>query len=391
MSRPSPLRTLPRLRAAALPLLAVALAGAATTVLGGCGSAGATGSDPPLHVARRAVSPGCLLPGDPNLQPYRCGGALAGAFNQAIPAGTPTDPLSSRFVDQMVASMRQTRVQLNDEDGTPGVWVASPSDPVWTVTSDTGQRTIRFPMPAAARPAPGSDAPLLVYAPRASAYGPYTELRGWRVRVDAARHRISTTEYGLFHYGRNSGGHPFYGAGTGYGLSWGGLIRGWEVRTGAIDHALRASAPIDSSYFRAPAIRSDCHNDCSGIVAEGVRLQLSPSVNCATRTVPFADPGGRDTAFLRDICRALQVYGMIIVDGSGDPDLYGLFMEQGADSGGTADWSAILNRPPGGLWGNIIRDVNASATGDGVQRNASTGIPWSEMRVLRTSVFPARG
>ena len=115
---------------------------------------------------------------------------------------------------------------------------------------------------------------------------------------------------------------------------------------------------------------------CTGLVAEGVRLQLSPSVDCAARTVPFPDPGGFDTRFLREVCRALQVYGMIIVDGSGDPGLYSLFMEQGTDSGGTANWDAVLNRPPDGLWGNIVRDVNASATGDGVARNATTGIPW---------------
>jgi hypothetical protein len=78
---------------------------------------------------------------------------------------------------------------------------------------------------------------------------------------------------------------------------------------------------------------------------------------------------------------------MIVTDGSGGPNQYGLFMEQGTETGGTADWDAILNRPPGGLWGNIIRDVNANQTGDGVPRNATTGIPWGQMRVLRTSVF----
>jgi hypothetical protein len=386
-------RTIARLPVAALTLTAILFGLAATTLLGGCGSARAT-SDPPLHVARLAVAPGCLLPRSPDLQPYRCGGALAGTFNQAIPANAPIDPLSGAFIAQMIDSMRQTRVQLNNSDGAAGVWVAGGGDPVWTVTSATGQRTIRFPMPAQARPAPGSDAPLLVYAPSGSAFGPFTELRAWRAGVDPTRHVIHTTEYGLFHYGRNSGGGPFYGNGTGYGLSWGGLIRAWEVRTGSIDHALRASAPINTRYFRAPAIRSDCirsaDNPCSGLVAEGLRLQLSPAVDCATRTVPFADPDGRDTRFLREVCRALQVYGMIIVDGSGDPNLYGLFMEQGSDTGGTANWDAILNRPPGGLWGNIIRDVNASATGDGVQRDASTGIPWNEMRVLHTSVFTGR-
>ncbi len=378
----------PVLRAVTLVAI-VAAALVLVRLLGDGGRTATVARLPPLTVARIATPPGCLLPASPNLQPYRCGGSYAGAFNEAIPPGTPTDPRSGAFVAQMVQSMQRFRAGLTDSEGTPGVWFAGPSDPIWRVTSARGQRTITFPMPAQARPAPGSDAPLLVYDTDNPTYGPYTELRGWQASVDPSTHTIHTTEYGLFHYGRTSSGRPFYGYGTGYGLSWAGLIRAWEVRSGAIDHALRASAPIDSAAFRLPAITSDCRplDACTGIVAEGLRLQLSPAVDCATRTVPFADPSGRDTRFLREVCRALQVYGMILVDGSGDPNLYSLFMEQGTESGGTADWNAILNRPPGGLWGNIIRDVNADATGDGVARTSTTGIPWGQMRVLGTSVF----
>ncbi len=382
----------PVFRAAALiAVLAVAVLAALHVLSAAGGRAGPAHPLPPLRVARAATPPGCLLPPSPDLQPYRCGGAYAGTFNQAIPDGTPTDPSSSALVAQMVQSMQRFRAGLSDADGTPGVWIATGSDPLWRVTSARGQRTISFRMPAQARPAPGSDAPLLVDDPNSPTYGPFTELRGWQASVDATTRTIHTTEYGLFHYGRDSNGRPFYGYGTGFGLSWAGLIRAWEVRSGSIDHALRASAPIDSATHRLPAITSDCHqtaiNDCSGVIAEGLRLQLSPSVDCAARTVPFADPGGLDTRFLREICRALQVYGMILVDGSGDPNLYGLFMEQGTEAGGTAPWNAILNRPPGGLWGNIIRDVNADQTGDGVTRTSTTGIPWDQMRVLQTSVF----
>ncbi len=346
---------------------------------------------PAVIVARRAMPPGCILPASPELQPYRCGGDYAGAFNQAIPAGTATDPQSAVIVAQIIASMRLARVVLDENNSVPGVWVASRSDPVWRVTSSAGLRTISFRIPPGARPAPGADGPLVVDAPDSSTYGPDTELRVYQGSMDVATHTLSTTEYGLIHYGRGSNGRPFYGYGTGYGLSWAGLIRAWEVSNGAIDHALRVAAPVDSGEHRLPAITSDCHrsssNTCDGLIAEGLRLQLSPSVDCAARSVPFADPGGPDTRLLHEICRALQVYGMIIVDGSGSPNQYVLEMELGTEVGGTAPWSSILNPPPGDLWGNIIRDVNASATGDGVSRNASTGIPWDQLRVLSTSVF----
>jgi len=351
-------------------------------------------AQPVVVVARSNVAPGCRLPASPLLQPYRCGGRYAGAFNQAIPAGTPTAPQSAAIVAQMISSMRQARVVLDENNSVPGVWVASASDPVWRVTSSTGLRTIRFRIPAGARPAPGADGPMVVDDPDSATYGPDTELRVYQGRMDVATHTLSTTEYGLIHYGRNSDGRPFYGYGTGYGLSWAGLIRPWEVSNGAIDHALRVAAPVDSSAHPLPAISSDCRtstsNPCNGLIAEGLRLQLSPSVDCATRTVPFADPGGLDTRFLDEICRALQVYGMIIVDGSGDPNQYVLEMEEGTEVGGSAPWDSILNPPDQDLWGNIIRDVNADATGDGVSRNASTGIPWNELRVLSTGVFASR-
>ena len=388
--------TFPVFRAGAI-LAVIAVATVLAVVVGHSGHGSTSAADTgPITVARTLTAPGCALPHDPSLQPYECGGNYAGTFNLAIPPGTPSDPRSSAIVAEMLAGMQQMRAGLGDNDGDPGVWLAGAQDPVWRVRSSTGQRTIHFRMPAQARQAPGSDAPLLVYAPAGSGYGPYTELRAWRASVDQATRTINTTEYGLFHYGRRSDGRPFYGSGTGSGLSWAGLIRGWEVRSGAIDHALRAAAPIDSAVHRLPAISSDCHpsadNNCRGLIQEGLRLQLSPTVDCATRTVPFADPGGKDTRFLREICRALQVYGMILTDGSGDPGLYSLFMEQGTEANGTTDWNGILNRPPGGLWGNIIRDVNANAAGDndGVTRSANTGIPWDQMRVLAASVASGR-
>ncbi len=378
----------------ALVLGLAALAGAYGVSRGARDSGARVPHAPVVVVARRLVAPDCLLPASAELQPYRCGGAYAGAFNQAIPAGTPTDAQSAAVVAQVIASMRSARVVLDEDNSVPGVWVASASDPVWHITSSAGLRTISFRIPPGARPAPGADAPLVVDDPDSPSFGRDTELRVYQGSMDAATHTLSTTEYGLIHYGRGSNGLPFYGYGTGYGLSWAGLIRPWEVSTGSIDHALRVAAPVDSAAHRLPAITSDCRrssvNTCGGLIAEGLRLQLSPSVDCAARTVPFADPGGVDTRFLSEICRALQVYGMIIVDGSGAPNQYVLEMEEGTEVGGTAAWDSILNPPPGDLWGNIIRDVNASATGDGVARNASTGIPWDQLRVLGTSVFAGR-
>lgn len=330
------------------------------------------------------------LPADPAEQPYEMGGDYAGTFNQPIPANEPTDPQSAQIIADMVANMGQNRVLLNEGVDVPGIYMASASDPTWTITNSEGLPTITFPIPPGATPggvvSTGSDAPMVVYDPSNPRWGADTELRLWHATMYPATHTITTDGYGVFHYDRNSDGLPVLGTGTGDGLSWAGLIRGWEVQAGSIDHALRFAAPGASSGFRLPAISSD--QSGPGPLEEGMRLQLSPSVDCATRTVPFPDPEGKDTQFLREICRALQVYGMIMTDGSTN---YALMMELDTADGGTADWSSILTPPPSGLWGNIIRDQTADLTGDGVARNATTGIPWGQMRVLASSVFPPAG
>jgi len=327
------------------------------------------------------------LTADAAEQPYEMGGDYAGAFNQPIPADEATDPQSAQIISNMVASMGQQRVLLNESADVPGIYMASASDPTWTITNSQGLPTITFPIPPGATPggvaSTGSDAPMVVYDPSNPRWGADTELRLWHATMDASTHTITTDGYGIFHYDRDSNGLPVLGTGTGSNLPWVGLIRGWEVQAGSINHALRFAAPGASSGFRLPATTSD--QDGSGPLEEGMRLQLDPSVDCDTRTVPFADPTGRDTRFLHEICHALQTYGMIMTDGSSN---YALMMELDTADGGTADWSSILAPPPSSLWGNIIRDQTADLTGDGVARNAATGIPWGQMRVLASSVFP---
>ena len=57
----------------------------------------------------------------------------------------------------------------------------------------------------------------------------------------------------------------------------------------------------------------------------------------SARTVPGEPAKGRETQFLRMICRALQDYGMIAVDGTTEDGLI-LMMENSE----TADWPEIV-------------------------------------------------
>lgn len=318
-------------------------------------------------------------------QPYRMGGDGAGTFNQPIPAGVPTDRDSRAVVSDMLASMGRTRVALTDSDGVPGMYTASSGDPWYTVVADG--HTLRWQIPDSATPGGqrGSDAPLVVRDPVHPDFGDDVELRLWHTHIDRVARRVTADGFGVFSTSRDSDGRPIVGYGTGAGLPWAGLIRAWEVRDGSINHALRFAAPV-SHDFRLPALKSD--QGRSGPLEMGMRLQLDPSVDCGARTVPARSPSGPETRMLRMVCRALQRYGAIAVDGSGDRDLYTFMMELGTRYGGTGDWRGVAGSPPSGFWGNLIRDRRADGT-DGIRRSSTDGIPWERMRVLSTSVFPS--
>ncbi len=326
-----------------------------------------------------------LAASDPAVQPYRFGGPFAGALNEPIPAGAALDPRSATVTGDMVASMRRARVRLQQEDGVPGVWVAGPQDPFFTIHAN-GQ-TLRWRVPAGvtAGGVSGADAPVVILDPSHPDYGPESELRLFRAQIDRTARTITAEGHGVFHYGHTSDGRAVEGWGTGWGLSWAGLVRGSEVRTGEVNHALRMTAPAISARWRAPAIKSDQSGDRP--LEMGMRLQLDPAVDCDTRTVPGRSATGPETRLLRMLCRALQRYGAVVTDGSGMADLYSVLMELDTKAGGTADWSSIAGSPPNGLWGNVIRDQNANATGDGVVRSATDGIPWARMRVLAAGTF----
>ncbi len=276
----------------------------------------------------------------------------------------------------------------------PPVYVARPTDPFFSVS--VGGRSTRFRVPAGVQAGGGFDSPLVILDPHHPDFGRQTELRLWQASVGSGS--LSASGAGLFHYnndgailnpdGTPSHSIPFEGSGTGSGLSiLAGLIRPDEVRLGRINHALRFtySASDFSNRYRAPAIKSDQPNGTSTrnpatAMDMGMRLQLDPAVNCAARTVPGRADSSLETRYLRTLCRALQDYGMIVVDGTGERGLI-LMMEDDT----TANWAPVVGREHSGGWGYLVRD--RMTADDGLSRDDSSGIPWSRMRVLARSDF----
>jgi hypothetical protein len=290
-------------------------------------------------------------------------------------------------------------VSLASRGEVPTVYTVAPTDPLYDV--DLVGEPIQFRVPAGAVPGGGSDYPLLLLDPLHPDFGPYTELRVWQAEIDHGAQTLSGSGSGLFHYnndgailnpdGTRSLSIPFMGWGTGSGLSYhAGLVRPPEVVQGEIRHAIRfAYSNCDSSdQYRPPATKTDQPNHCTETMAPaeermdmGMRLQLDPALDCDQRTVPGKDDGSTETQFLRIFCRALQHYGLIMLDGT-VPHGVVIYLEDEQ----TAGWLSIIGAERYDSFSYIVRDQDTPD--DGLTRSATDGIPWGRLRVLETSVFP---
>lgn len=319
------------------------------------------------------------------------------AFKQPIPDSPALDSRSEAIVRRLSENRRSGALFLASRSEVPTVYRVRRGDPFYRVT--VGGGSARFRVPPDARQGDGSDAPLVLLDPDHPDHGRATELRLWRASIDHAEGSLTAEGAGLLHYnndgarlnpdGSRSLAVPFRGQGTGSGLSiLAGLIRPEEVRAGTIRHALRFaySSPDFTSDFRPPAVKTDQPKDTTtrdpaSAMDMGMRLQLDPAVDCEERTVPGAPEGGRETQLLRMICRALQDYGMIAVDGTVDEGLV-LMMEHSA----TARWPEIVGEERFGSYSWIVRDEASGR--DGLRRDDTSGIPWSRMRVLKAGAVP---
>jgi hypothetical protein len=106
-----------------------------------------------------------------------------------------------------------------------------------------------------------------------------------------------------------------------------GLVRPCEIARGRINHALAFAYPDVTSRWVYPAMHSD--GDGEGLPM-GTRLQLDPSVGAQTIRRRWGCTGACFT-----IARALQRYGMYLIDGSGRSKL---MMEYDA----TAGWNGEI-------------------------------------------------
>jgi Calx-beta domain len=308
--------------------------------------------------------------------------------NRPIPAGFPTDPNNAAIVSRFVSNLKSTKLVASVHGNVPPVNIASLSDPVRSVS--TNNVTTQFRIPSNLAIGTGADYPVEILDPNPNPVTgrPFTELRIWQARWKGST--LTGSLGGLFHYNNDGAilnpdateslSNAYQGGGAGNGLSYlAGLIRPEEVVEGAIKHTIRfaySSSDVSSS-FRPPARKSDQ----SGSGAEmGTIFQLDPTVDCSARTAAGQTYDSPESRFVRIFCVALQRYGAMISDGTGNFRSANFYLE----GDGTAHWSSVIGSEYGtGNYGWLLRskEVAYSSTAPPPTRD-SDGIPWLQVRVI---------
>jgi hypothetical protein len=242
-------------------------------------------------------------------------------WNTPIGPSPKYDPYSQVMISTLILSNDGKIITAGDSYNYP-VYFVDADTPRWDVactvykcrvhTTQGGLRTDtleNIPIPPDARPSADSDARMIIIDKDT-----YAEYDFWR----AQRLATGWTAGGISAYNILWNGTPATGISRGAGIpSYAGLLRPWEIRQGRIEHAL-AFGYTETARKKCvfPASKTDGGSQRLFAIPEGARLQLDPSLTDADLDQMGLDRTGKI------IARALQEYGMILVDTSGSFKIY---------------------------------------------------------------------
>jgi len=312
-------RLLVRGAAVIITLVAMALA------WGGCDN----GNDPSREALAGQASAGACK------RPY----ASSSPWNRPISAKASYDPRSKAHAAALGGPLSSDPTQY-----TYPVYNASSATVPVTITGNYSRVTargkrlrflrrarVRVPLPASAQSAAGYDSQLIVVDRRSGA-----EWGFFRLRKEGG---VWVAENGYEYNTRWSGVPPAGFGSRGAGVTYlAGLVRPCEIRRGRIDHAIAFAYDYPTARFVPPATKSDGASTSPDDVPEGSRLQLDPTLTTAALRAR-----GCNRACLI-IARALQRYGMYVIDNSGRPKLY-MEYERTARWRGTVDEDTVSPIP----------------------------------------------
>ncbi len=157
------------------------------------------------------------------------------------------------------------------------------------------------------------------------------------------------TEYDLWMVDRRPDGTASVANGSTYNIRWdgmpedygsrgagipylAGLVRHWEIESDRLEHAIAFAYPnVARNSCVWPASKTDGKSNLANAIPEGARLQLDPDLGD-----PDFDAMGLSRVG-RILARALQRYGMILIDVSGRPKI--IVEDLGANTYTTRSWS----------------------------------------------------
>lgn len=321
----------------------------------------------------------CLLYG-----PYHSGNqpgacwrpySASSPFNRPIPESPRLAPNSQAIVSRIL-SWGAPQSLLAGHSGTRDdyfhpLYYARPGDPEFTVRCAVAARscaveglTVRIPDRAQA--AAGGDGHLAV-VDQASGW----EYDFWQVRSKPAGGGVLTVSHG----GRtriDGDGLGSNATAAWFGLA-AGMLRGAEVASGQVEHALFGTVKCTAGFSVYPAHTGTAANACAdfGLSNEaapplGARLQLAMS---DAEIDALAAPPWK-----RSILRALARYGILIGDTNGGNAAWGLVAESGSSytSFGVPD-----------PWVAVAEEARLSPFDGGRYAfDVASGVDWSRLRVL---------
>lgn len=263
-----------------------------------------------------------------SVAPYGDGSPWNTPLADDAPTHPRSDALMQRIDEPLTSDTSQYTLPVYEVDGdTPTTEVEI--EHVFSEVVDDGTAlrrqqapTVEVPLPDGAEPAIGGDAQLVVVDTETG-----DEWGFWQLRVEDGQHRATNG----YRYNVGWSGVPPEGFGSrGAGLPYlAGLIRPADIERGRIDHAIAFAYPTPSPDHVYPATKSDGPGDPDADLPEGARLRLDPSLDADDLRELGLDEAGIV------IARAMQEYGLILIDIAGRPKIYAEYED-------TAGWDDRL-------------------------------------------------
>lgn len=311
-------------------------------------------SSPPPPTAAPTSAPTSTPVDVTRMRPY----AGTSAWNTPIGPAPAYDPHSGEMI-ATIALKAQGRITADASNYSYTLYFVDSATPRWdipctrykcTVFTPQGTRKTDVlegvPLPPDAAPSSGTDGQTIIVDKTTHAeydlWGLERTPAGWTAR-NGSTYNILWDAMPT-NFGSRGAGLPYYA----------GLVRPWEILQGQIDHAIAFAYPYpaeDRCVF--PASKTDGNSPLPYAIPEGARLQLDPSLTEANFDRMGLDRTGKI------IARALQTYGMILVNYAGRPKINVENLEDNPYS--TVRWS----------------DPDLNLTTDTI-----AGIPYTSFRVI---------